>query len=293
METIAITYVPVIHKGYLNFLERCYTRDVREVWILGPSFQQEAQIHLEIRCLDAEMAAELITDLAAKTRHIDVITYAVENPESAIDLKNAAAGARFIVMNDDVCRTFVKKYLKGRKVEFDSAFLRWDDTAVFSKTDVKYDRLSRSAFDQRIMKLAAQESVLSSCWWRRVGAVAVKGSGKHFAHNRHLPTEHAPYINGDPRDVIPAGRHSHLASSAHAEQVLIATAAAQGIKLAGCSLYLTTFPCPVCAKLIALADIKKLYFGTGHANLDGQNILKAFGIEIILVKMRSGKAGLK
>ena len=51
--------------------------------------------------------------------------------------------------------------------------------------------------------------------------------------------------------------------TAHAELLVIrAAAAALGApRLAGCDLYVTLEPCPMCAQAIAFARIRRLYFG--------------------------------
>jgi dCMP deaminase len=48
-------------------------------------------------------------------------------------------------------------------------------------------------------------------------------------------------------------------------------------------MFVTDFPCPPCAKLIAGAGIAKLYFVEGYAVLDGQDVLEAAGVEIVQV----------
>ena len=50
--------------------------------------------------------------------------------------------------------------------------------------------------------------------------------------------------------------------TAHAEMLVLRAGAAQlGVKrLAGCDLYVTLEPCPMCAAAIALAHIRRLYF---------------------------------
>ncbi|HLY44822.1 MAG TPA: nucleoside deaminase [Stellaceae bacterium] len=51
--------------------------------------------------------------------------------------------------------------------------------------------------------------------------------------------------------------------TAHAEMLVLRAAAARaGAKrLAGCDLYVTLEPCPMCAAAISLAHIRRLYFG--------------------------------
>ena len=71
-----------------------------------------------------------------------------------------------------------------------------------------------------------------------------------------------------------------------AEAQLVAAAAKQGISLEGASMYVTTFPCPPCAKLVAYSGIKKLYYADGYGVLDGERVLKSQGVEIVFVKMQ-------
>ncbi len=51
--------------------------------------------------------------------------------------------------------------------------------------------------------------------------------------------------------------------TAHAEMLVIRAAAAKvgAARLAGCSLYVTLEPCPMCAAAISLARVRLLYFG--------------------------------
>ena len=51
--------------------------------------------------------------------------------------------------------------------------------------------------------------------------------------------------------------------TAHAELLAIRAAAARlgAPRLAGCDLYVTLEPCPMCAQAIAFARIRRLYFG--------------------------------
>jgi len=52
-------------------------------------------------------------------------------------------------------------------------------------------------------------------------------------------------------------------ATAHAEMIVLREAAREfgGARLFGCDLYVTLEPCPMCAQAIALARIRRLYFG--------------------------------
>ena len=134
------------------------------------------------------------------------------------------------------------------------------------------------------MAIAKAEGEKSSDWWRQVGALVVKDGRIITTHNQHLPHEYSPYMHGDPRDVIKAGTESHLTNALHAEQALVSIAARDGISLRGASLYVSLFPCPMCANTIAMSGIAKCYFADGHASLSGAEVMKRYGVQLIHVQ---------
>ena len=102
-------------------------------------------------------------------------------------------------------------------------------------------------------------------------------------HNHAVPSEMMPYVEGDPRSDFSKGVNIELSTSFHCEAQLIAEAARKGVSLEDAELYVTTFPCPVCARLVAYSGIKKLYYADGYGVLDGERVLKSQGVEIIFV----------
>ena len=140
-------------------------------------------------------------------------------------------------------------------------------------------------FSKIIIARAEKEAEKSSDWWRHVGAVIIKdGKIVSSGHNVHLPSEHTPYVNGDPRNCFHKGDHLELSTAIHIEARLIAEAARDGVALAGAEIYVTTFPCPPCAKMIAYSGIKKIYYKEGYGVLDGESVLKDKGVKIYFVK---------
>ena len=59
--------------------------------------------------------------------------------------------------------------------------------------------------------------------------------------------------------------------TAHAEMLAIRAAAAElgAPRLAGCDLYVTLEPCPMCAAAISFARIRRLYYGAADAKMGG------------------------
>jgi dCMP deaminase len=278
---VVIAYIPVLHKGYMEFLRRAM-EDAAALFVLGEEFIQEFMpLHQEIRSLKPCDARKLIigfwSDRGFGRHNVKVLTKEI--------VAAAVIYRRVILPNEEISRSFAAKYVPAEsQAEFRDVFLRWDEKSVFSQTDVHYDRISNDELDRELMQLAANEAHKSSDWWRHVGALAaVSGVVILKEHNRHVPSEHMPYIFGDPRDFVKAGERSELSTALHGEQSLIARAACEGISLKGTSIYVTTFPCPVCAKLIAYSGISKLFFASGHANLDGESVLRSQGVEIIQV----------
>src|SRR5690606_19819827 len=132
-------------------------------------------------------------------------------------------------------------------------FLRWDKKSATDKKQPTADATTTTQETARhFMQTATEEGNKSSDWWRQVGAVAVRdGKTLGQTHNIHLPSEQQPYAEGDARAHFHTGDHIELTTAIHAEARLIAEAAATGTSLAGADMFVTDFPCPVCAKSIA------------------------------------------
>jgi len=54
----------------------------------------------------------------------------------------------------------------------------------------------------------------------------------------------------------------------------------EGISTDGADLYVTDFPCPYCARIIAKSGVGRLYFLRGYAVLEGDDFLTDAGIEV-------------
>lgn len=278
MGKIMILDVPVIHQGYLEFINR-HRAESDELFVLGKDLISEFSPFREIRAIDPNTAVEMLK-IYAGLRFLKVL-----DRDGIENYKHYLSGNMIIISNDEISRKLAEKYLVNSKIEIDTAFLRWDEKSVLSKSNVNHDGISNDEFDLKMMEMAAKESEMASDWWRRVGCILIKDKKIIFkAHNIHLPTEQTPYINGDPRDFIKAGQNCDIASSLHCEQQAIVWAAREGVSLKGVHLYVTVFPCPICAKIVAHSGISKVFYLTGHASLDGEDILKNKGVEITLVK---------
>jgi dCMP deaminase len=183
---------------------------------------------------------------------------------------------------EDVCESLAEECFEKNKTEnkltFDNVFLRWDKHKSMEEMPVNIDqKISKEEFDREVIKKLEKEAEKSSDWWRRVASAIIKDNKiVMVAHNEHLPSPHSPYADGDPRNTLHKGVGTDIATAIHSEAKLIAEAERKGIALEGASLYVTIFPCSLCAKQIAFSGIKKLYYGGGYQMLDQDSVLKSF-----------------
>lgn len=190
-----------------------------------------------------------------------------------------------LLPDEDISHELAKKLFPLATAEYAPIFLRWDRQRSNAKDPVEADEeiaeddLSKSFFDA-----AEKESHKSSDIWRRVGAVIAR-DGKLLvkAHNQATPTPHSSWLYGDPRNNYNKGVTTDKTVFMHAEAKLIGKMARLGEVVDGTDLYVTTFPCPTCAMLIAESGIKRVFFNEGYATLDGHRVLKTAGIKIVRV----------
>jgi len=274
-----ILYVPVIHRGYLDFLNQIRER-ISAIYIINETFLEElSEFKPDIAAIDSNTVKLLLNKLGFE--NISILS-----KDNLKELQNK----ELIFVQDEISRNLCDRYFKKEKVEWQSVFLRWDKDKILSKQPLKDIPFSEDSFDVEIMKEAYKEAEKSSEWWRRIGAVLVRNKKILFrAYNKDLPSDHTPYQVGEVRDFFTPGERQDLASTIHAEQKIIAQAAKEEFSIKGTSLYVTTFPCPICAKLIAFSGIKNLYFGEGGSNFDAKKVLDSAGVKIIYVPSRKLK----
>lgn len=268
-------YMPALHKGYLDFFKA--HPNVRTVYVLGQEILDTVDyLRKDLRALTPAQQVSTLNGLS-KFDDVKLLTLTVL-------AKLDGADTELIMPDDDVSHQLADG-LKKAKVNFYPVFLRWDRRAVNANDPVNPDRtISSKAFDKEVMQLATKESGKSSNIWRRVGAAIVKdGKVISKSSNRQQPTDFSLWIDGDPRGTLRKGADVETTTDMHAEAKLIANAAKYGYSLKGASIYVTNFPCPPCSKLIAESGMAKCYYSAGYALLDGEELLKSCGVELIHV----------
>ncbi len=276
-----LIYMPVYHRGWQEFFARF--PDVKEVVLLDPKDLREwAPTHKDLHGLEVEENRQILQGLG-RWEKVEVMTEAlVKKWQKMKDLE-------IIISSDEAVEQWLEKKLgKKLKVNKSDCFLRWTNKKSLDLFDVKADEtISKSEIKTKLAELIKEmekEGQKSSDWWRRVGCVLLLPMGERIlAHNAHLPEAQTPYINGDVRAQFHKGDHFELTTAIHAEAKAIAEAAKKGWQTEGAEMMVTDFPCPVCAKLIGQAGIKTVYYRQGYAMLDGEIVLKAFGVKLVKI----------
>lgn len=276
MSDAALAYVPVLHEGYRRFVTAHASG--RPMYLIGPELHAEDRpLAKDIRALPAELAAEAIAAWG--------VCASVEVLDEQGIRRLAAERPSLTLPAEDVSYRVVERWLDGCDVRFDSIFLRWDKTRTAQLLEPSAPQAPAGDPSYAELSLAAQRAAAGSIdWWRRVGAAIRFPDGTiEAAANEHLPHPLSPYAAGDPRANFHRGVALELSTAVHAEARLIAAAARAGRATEGASMYVTDFPCPPCAKLIAGAGIARLYFREGYAVLDGEDVLRNAGVELVRV----------
>jgi len=288
MKQIIFAYIPVLHRGYQEFFAKY---EGSELYLLDRAellaFEELEYLKKDIRVLDLELAVTAIKSWqifnsvkSIKLTEIDQIIYSDQADDASRNI------SQFIFTNDDIGHFIAEKFFsKVEEKTFESIFLRWDKNLMSQPEQVPVGvSVSKTELESEFMRQAFVQAGYSSDWWRHVGGVIVKNDQVLLAnHNLHQPTEDQQYKNGDPRIVFTSGVGTDFSSSIHAEAHLIAEAAKRGLALEGTEIYVTTFPCPVCAKQVAASGIKKVYYAKGYAVLDGLEIMQTAGVEVVKV----------
>jgi len=143
----------------------------------------------------------------------------------------------------------------------------------------------RPTWDEYFIQLAHLASSRSTCLRRRVGAVLMK--------NKHIISTG---YNGAPRGLrhclelgclreknnVKSGERHELCRATHAEANAIIQAALHGVSTAGATLYCTTAPCSICAKMLINAGVGRIVYAEGYPDVLGMDLLRDAGVIVEL-----------
>ena len=272
-----ILYLPVIHQGYVDWIGAQTNKNV-EVRVIDESIIGKLDhLRKDVRALKPDVAARLFANVEGVSKATTI------NLEQ---LAEVSTDTELYMPDDDVTDYLDRNYLQAHTIHKYPVFLRWNRNNVNSKIEVPNDsEVDYKELPQAILSLLETEALRSTDWWRRIGAIIADESEILMtSFNEHIPTQYTPYIDGDMRMSLNRGSGIELIGSEHAEAGVLASAASEGLSTKGLDLYTSTFPCPPCAKFIASAGIKRLYYEDGYAMGNGLDALKLAGTEIIQIR---------
>ncbi len=272
-----VAYVPVLHEGYHQLFKN--HPEVQRLYIFGEEVIGEYE-HLvkDIRRISPELIKKAIESWSIFQK-VEIL-----NKKSIKELQETKIP--LVISDDDITSILIEKYFPNNKVTKDTIFLRWDKKTSIEPEKITPDvKVSRKVFDKKMIALALEEGKKAKDWWRRIGVVVVKnGKILYQKHNEYVPSDQIANDEGDPRGNFKSGVHLESSLAFHAEAAVVAWAAKEGMSLKGADIYSENFPCPPCAKQLAYAGIRRLYYRTGYKVLDGERILRSQGVEIIFVE---------
>lgn len=143
--------------------------------------------------------------------------------------------------------------------------------------------MERPSWDEYFMEIAHVVKKRSTCIRRQVGAIIVRdkqilstgynGAPKGLAHCLDIGCKRQKLG-------IKSGERHELCRAIHAEQNAIVQAAHNGISIKDSTIYCTTMPCVLCAKMIINAGIKRIVFEGEYPDELSMELLKEAEIEM-------------
>lgn len=142
---------------------------------------------------------------------------------------------------------------------------------------------NRPNYDDIFMATAQVVSLRSTCR-RQVGAIICQESYIISEGYNGAPKglAHCSDLNGCMRQLneVASGTRQEFCRAVHAEQNAIIQAAVQGIKIKGGTLYVTTYPCSICTRMIINAEISRVVYDGEYSDPLSKEFFKEAGIPV-------------
>jgi len=149
----------------------------------------------------------------------------------------------------------------------------------------------RPSWDEYFLSITREVATRSTCLRRHVGAILVR-------EKRILTTGY----NGAPRGLphcseagclreeqnVPSGERHELCRGLHAEMNAMLQAAVHGIRIEGATLYSTTYPCSLCAKMLINCGVVRIVCAQDYPDRLAKEMLHEAGVQVDVVTPASG-----
>ena len=146
-------------------------------------------------------------------------------------------------------------------------------------------KCERPGWDEYFMEIAKLVATRSNCESRKVGSVIT-------LENQIISTGY----NGAPKGLhhcidaggclrklnkIESGTRQEICRAVHAEQNAIISAAVKGVSIKGGTLYVNTYPCSICTRMLINAEIKRIVYDSDYSDPLSKEMLEESGIEVV------------
>ena len=143
--------------------------------------------------------------------------------------------------------------------------------------------MTRPGWDEYFMEITRLVARRSTCLRRQVGAVVVKDRNILASGYNGVPSGITHCAETGCLRVklnVPSGERHELCRGLHAEQNAIIQAAKHGTNIDGATLYSTTMPCIICAKMIINAGIRRVVYEEGYADQLSMEMVAESGLVV-------------
>lgn len=147
----------------------------------------------------------------------------------------------------------------------------------------KYRPVERPSWDEYFLGIADLVSKRSTCLRRSVGAVLVRDKRILATGYNGAPSKirHCSEVGCIRKKLnVPSGQRHELCRGLHAEQNAFLQAALHGSSVKDASLYSTTQPCIICAKMIINAGIKEVVIKGDYPDIMSKDLLREAKVKV-------------
>lgn len=154
--------------------------------------------------------------------------------------------------------------------------------------DKANDNYVRPEWDEYFMEITDVVAKRSNCVSRKVGAVITVDNQIVSTGYNGAPKglHHCVDAGGCLRRLnnIQSGTRQEVCRAVHAEQNAIISAAVKGVSIKGGTLYVNTYPCSICTRMIINAEIKRIVYDSDYSDELSKEMLEESKIKVIRFK---------
>ena len=151
----------------------------------------------------------------------------------------------------------------------------------------RFGEASRPTWDEYFLGIADLVSKRSTCLRRSVGAVLVKDKRILATGYNGVPSKirHCSEVGCIREKLnVPSGQRHELCRGLHGEQNAFLQAALHGTSVKDATIYSTTQPCVICAKMLINAGIKEIVIRGDYPDKMSKELLKEAKITVRILE---------